>query len=119
MGLKIAVHRLFRKIGYDFRRYHSDNFPGVFNRIKIINKQNINLVLDIGASEGCMLLAREAGYKGRIISFEPLGESFKLLNQKSDKDILNGIVSTLLLGESDGEVEMNVSDILPVVHYFQ
>ena len=56
MGLKIAVHRLFRKIGYDFRRYHSDNFPEL-NRIKIINKQNINLVLDIGASEGCMLLS--------------------------------------------------------------
>ncbi|MEK7818975.1 MAG: FkbM family methyltransferase [Bacteroidota bacterium] len=108
MGLKIAVHRLFRKIGYDFRRYHSDNFPEL-NRIKIINKQNINLVLDIGASEGLYAAElREAGYKGRIISFEPLGESFKLLNQKSDKDT-EWDSFNIALGESDGEVEMNVS----------
>jgi len=108
MGLKTAVHRFFRKIGYDFRQYSSDNFPEL-KRIKVINAQKINLILDIGASEGFYAdELRKAGYKGRIISFEPLSESFESLSRKSGKDPKWDSFNTAL-GESDGEVEMSIS----------
>jgi FkbM family methyltransferase len=108
MGLKIAIHKLIRKIGYDFRRYSADNFSEL-KRIKIIEKQNIGLVLDIGASEGFYgKELREGGYKGRIISFEPLIESYKALQQRSSGDS-QWDTFNLALGEEDGEVDMSVS----------
>jgi len=108
MSLIIAIHRLCQKFGYDFRRYSADNFPELKRR-KVIDKQNINLVLDIGASEGFYAEElREAGYKGRIMSFEPLGGSYARLNKSSEKDPLWDTFN-MALGDKEDEVEMSVS----------
>ena len=65
------IHKITRKIGFDFRRYSADYFPEL-KRAKVIENQNINLVLDVGASEGFYgKELREVKYRGRIISFEP------------------------------------------------
>lgn len=116
---KRLAHRLFRACGYDFLRYTSDNFVSL-RRAKILHAQNIDLVLDIGASEGTYALKlREAGYSGRIISFEPLSEPFSILRQCTANDPLWSC-ENMAIGDNDGAIEMNVSahktssSILPI-----
>jgi FkbM family methyltransferase len=45
--------------------------------------RNINMVLDIGANEGQYgkSLRDTIGFKGRMVSFEPLHDAFGLLKQ--------------------------------------
>jgi len=117
--LKRLAHRLFRTCRYDFLRYTSDNFVSL-RRAKILHAQNVDLVLDIGASEGTYALElREVGYSGRIISFEPLSQSFFFLQQCSESDPLWDC-ENLAIGDSDSTTEINVSrhktssSILPI-----
>jgi FkbM family methyltransferase len=53
-----------------------------------IRKHQINLVLDVGAFRGayCQMLRQEARYDGRIVSFEPCAESFKILSARMAED---------------------------------
>ncbi len=108
MGIKDTIHRFSRKLGYDFRRYTPENFPAL-KRVKIIKSENINLALDIGASEGFYgIELRECGYTGRIISFEPLAQSYESLKIRSSKD-KKWDCFNVALGDVNKEVEMSVS----------
>jgi FkbM family methyltransferase len=55
------------------------------------------------------MLRRQAGYQGRIISFEPIPEALAVLKRKASKDpnwaVVDGVV-----GEADGELEFNVME---------
>jgi len=83
MRIKNLVHKMFRKTGYDFRRYTPENFPSL-KRMKIINSEMINIVIDVGASEGNYALElRDTGYCDKIISFEPQSESFRILQERA------------------------------------
>jgi len=105
---KLMAHKIFRHFGFDVVRYTKDNFYDLKRKL-IIKKENINLVLDIGASEGNYAMAlRSMGYNGRIISFEPLSVSFIALKNHSKKDPLWHI-ENLAIGDYDGESEINIS----------
>ena len=108
MRVKLLFHKLIRKFGLDFRRYSADNYFEL-KRIKIINKNEINIVLDIGASEGLYAQElRELGYKKKIISFEPLKKSFEKLQHLAKSDSVWEAYN-VALGDNFGEVEMSVS----------
>lgn len=108
MEIKDTIHRFSRKLGYDFRRYTPENFPSL-KRVKIIKSENINLALDIGASEGFYgIELRECGYTGRIISFEPLAQSYESLKIRCSKD-KKWDCFNVALGDVKKEVEMSVS----------
>jgi len=116
---KHLTHRLFRVCGYDVLRYTPCNFVSL-RRAKILRAQNVDLVLDIGANEGTYPIElRETGYHGRIISFEPLSQSFSVLQQRSASDALWDC-ENMAIGDSDGTVEINISghktssSILPI-----
>lgn len=117
--LKRLAHHIFRLFGYDFLRYIPENFVSL-RRAQILSTQNVNLVLDIGASEGFYALGlRESGYSGHIISFEPLLQSFSFLQQRSESDPLWNC-ENLAIGDFDSTTEINVSrhktssSILPI-----
>ncbi len=106
--IKRLAHYLFRLFGYDFLRYIPENFV-FLRRLKILQAQNIDLVLDVGASEGTYSLQlRQYGYEGNILSFEPLSESFAVLQQRTARDPLWSC-ENLALGDSDGMIDINVS----------
>lgn len=108
MQLKNLIHKITRKIGFDFHRYSADYFPEL-KRAKVIEKGNINLVLDVGASVGFYgEELRATGYKGRIISFEPLASSFQSLKKRSGGDDKWDCYN-IALGETNSEMEMSVS----------
>ena len=74
-----TIRRFVRSCGYDVVHY---------NPLKpLLEKYKIDLVLDVGANEGQSYeLFREAGYRGKIVSFEPNPKAFAVLNRKRGFD---------------------------------
>ena len=55
--------------------------------INLLERYRINCIFDVGANRGQYgLLLRSLGYKGRIISFEPVKATFDILSSVSAKD---------------------------------
>jgi FkbM family methyltransferase len=102
--MKYLIQSLVRKIGLDVRRVGDavDTSAYLANR-------NIDIVLDVGANVGQFAgMIRRKGYKGRIISFEPVSAAFTTLRNVA-KDDGNWEVQKLALGEAEGTNEINVS----------
>jgi FkbM family methyltransferase len=89
MVLKNQILKLIRGLlnpaGYDIVKYKtSDPSNIIFDHLRM-NK--IDAVLDIGANTGQYSLGlRKAGYKGRIVSFEPLAMAYTDLKAKAAHD---------------------------------
>jgi len=105
--------RLHRKIpqlfGYELIR--SKKHPTIESHLKILfNQLNINLVFDVGANIGQYgsLLRKKVGYKGHIISFEPVKEVFHNLRTNIAHDS-KWTAYNYALGASDGFSKINVT----------
>jgi FkbM family methyltransferase len=86
-ALDLAKHGA-RKAGIAVSHYPP---PGSFQRHlrDFLGRMEINLVLDVGGFMGDYAVElREAGYQGRIISFEPVPESFEKLRARMQQDRL-------------------------------
>ncbi|HEY9880632.1 MAG TPA: FkbM family methyltransferase [Leptolyngbyaceae cyanobacterium] len=76
----------------------------------ILEKYQINIVLDVGANRGEFSRdLRDIGYTGKIISFEPVSSTFKVLEAAASSD-LNWEVYNLALGRQNSEQTINVAD---------
>jgi FkbM family methyltransferase len=85
-----------------------DNFV-CLRRARILRNKSIDLVLDVGAHEGMYAQEiRESGYHGKIISFEPLSEAFRILEKRCRQDALWECVNSAL-GDTNRESIINVS----------
>ena len=94
------IRSKIRYLGFDLNH---------FGRFKILKFLNIDLILDVGANKGQYASSlRWGGYKGNIISYEPLNSAFKILKHKSilDKkwDVFN-----FGLGDINGVFKINES----------
>jgi FkbM family methyltransferase len=105
MDLKWTVLRtLRRRAGVDLVRARKN--PSV---VDFIDNRRINLVLDVGANTGQFGRSlRDRGYAGRIISFEPVNEAFKELENTARGDDLWTIFK-FAMGASSGVMTINVS----------
>lgn len=76
----------------------------------LLDHHGIDLVLDVGANAGQYATAlRAAGYVGRIVSFEPLEAAHGALRLAAAADPLWTAAPRMAIGDSDGEVDINVS----------
>jgi FkbM family methyltransferase len=76
----------------------------------MLSAHRVNLVFDIGANVGQFGRSlRDAGYRGRIVSFEPLSVAWEKLVVASRSDSLWEVAPRAAIGNEDGEVEMHVS----------
>lgn len=115
MKLKDQLLKLIRGIlnplGYDLVKYRTSNPSHII--LNILKLNNIFTLLDVGANEGqyTMELFR-AGFRGRVISFEPLKDAFAILKVNSSKrekwELYN-----YALGEAGGEASIHVSGHSP------
>lgn len=106
--LNSIIHSFLRKLGYDVLRYNMDNFVSL-RREYIMTQESIDVVLDIGANEGLYAEEiRSSGYLNRIISFEPLGEAFKILEKRCWRDVFWECLN-MAIGDFNGETVINVS----------
>jgi FkbM family methyltransferase len=104
--LKKTIRQVLRHFGADVHRYQH-TLP--FVRSRLLSTLAIDLVLDVGANRGQYARdLRRAGYRGRIVSFEPLPDAFSNLSDAFSSDPQwQGL--QLALGEQDGGTTINVA----------
>jgi FkbM family methyltransferase len=83
----------------------------------------IDVILDIGANSGQFAQGLRAdGYRGQIVSFEPLPQAHAVLAAVAVSDPLWDVAERCAVGASDGSAEINVagnsyrSSLLPVLN---
>ena len=94
-----------------FSGYQLNKFPSGSDLLKInlLNKRDINLIMDVGANTGQFSIQlRNIGYKGKVISFEPLKKEFDMLKLNSSND-KNWSVNNFALGNEDKMMTINVA----------
>jgi len=82
--MKQLFKNLLRTFGYDIVKMP---YPGSLDRHvqELLNLFEVNCVFDVGARHGEYgAWLRSIGYRGRIVSFEPVAESFRILRRQAD-----------------------------------
>jgi FkbM family methyltransferase len=103
----LKIKRIFNSFfGIDIIKYPTTDLD---RRIKLINHHNIDVILDIGANIGQYGgEMRSLGFKGEIISFEPMKKAFLKLQNNAAGDP-KWKVYNCSLGEKDGETTINIA----------
>lgn len=105
-AVKAAARSVLRRLGVEAIRYAPRNFLEL-RRPLLLDEERIDVVLDVGAGDGGWAgELRERGFSGRIVSFEPLPESFTALDARRDGDWQ---AHRLALGAEPGRRELRVS----------
>lgn len=107
--IKSLVKRTFRGVGLDVRRAGAMPSPEAAI-VATLEHLDVDLVLDVGANVGQFAKAiRRAGYRRRIVSFEPLPDAHHALLQASAVDPLWDVFERCALGDGEGEVVIHVA----------
>ena len=109
--LRESLRSFIRRGGWDLRRYPAapDQRTLPFLRRRWLSDLKVTLVADVGANTGQYATeVREAGYSGRIVSFEPLGSAFANLKSASNGDP-RWDARRVAVGSDAGELTINVS----------
>lgn len=77
---------------------------------KLLAYHGIDAVLDVGANDGQYgRFLRFGGYKGTIISFEPLGSAYKKLGEAATGDSKWIVASRMAIGDATGTIKIHVA----------
>jgi FkbM family methyltransferase len=108
--MKITIHKKIAAFfGYEFTRLSHNLYNNQNTHIfELIKRHNIDLVLDVGANIGQFSLdLRKEGYKGKIVSYEPIKECYEHLISIADK---NWHIENYALGDRESTQEINISN---------
>jgi FkbM family methyltransferase len=109
MEWKRTLHRWLRRTGYDVVGYVPISHP-LARRRKMMDVLGVDLVLDVGANVGQYgQQLRDLGFRGRIVSFEPLRAAYQALSRRVARDA-DWTALPYALGDSDGTAELHVSE---------
>jgi FkbM family methyltransferase len=105
-----TIKKLANYFGFEIRRFD----PCISESAQFmrqLDSHGINLVLDVGANVGQFgrKNLRDAGYRGRIVSFEPLRAAWKGLSQEAAGDRLWTVAPRTAIGAEAGDININVS----------
>lgn len=109
MYISVKLKQFFKDLGLTIDRYPAGDLR---RRMLLFEHFNIQTIYDVGANKGQYArLMRKLGYKGKIISYEPLEGPYKKLHKSSEPDV-NWQTFQLGIGDEFGEKEINVSENL-------
>jgi len=99
--------RLWADAGTQAGQHTKDH---LLRRAAFMRNSGIDLVLDVGANKGQFgsSLREEIGYRGRIVSFEPLSDAFAELHRIATADAAWSC-HNFALGEETGDGTINIS----------
>ena len=119
--MKMLINKIARKFGIELRKFNPTS-SDLARLGTLLVYHKIDLVLDVGANTGQYAKSlREAGYSGRIISFEPLSSVYDKLKLASKKDSLWEVAQRAAIGDKDGDISINIanntqsSSVLPML----
>ena len=114
--LKARARSAAHAFGYDIHKSQDRRASALFSLL------GIDLLIDIGANRGQYALSRRAnGYKGEILSFEPLSTAHATLLALARNDPNWTIADRVAIGDRSGEIEINLaqnsasSSVLPML----
>ena len=103
------IRKLLRRAGFEVHRASIQTSSGA-QLARIIECTGIDLVLDVGGNAGQYATAlREHGYRGRIVSFEPLSSVHSRLVASAQGDDRRQVAPRMALGDSEGEVSIHIA----------
>ena len=107
--IKRLVLQTFQRLGFDLTWYR----PADSERARLdrtLGHFGIALLLDVGANTGQYAQSvRRSGYRGRIVSFEPLRSAHSQLVVNAAADPLWLVHERCAVGNAPGQVDINVS----------
>lgn len=119
--MKKMIKRMLRAAGLEVHQY----IPGSSSSAQLVTALNhfgIDLVMDVGANIGQFgEELRLGGYRGRIVSYEPLPDAFLRLKATANDDSGWHIYERAAVGAYNGEIEINIaqnsasSSVLPML----
>ena len=118
MGLKKSLRRFVNfNFGLDIVKYS----PGPSDVSWWITQCDVDLVFDVGANTGQFAHSLfKMGYRGNIVSFEPLSNEYERLLRASKSNPRWTVAERCAIGDVDGEISINrsrdslSSSVLPV-----
>jgi FkbM family methyltransferase len=106
--LLLGVKAIARRAGVELQRFNAINSLDA-QRCGLLRVHGIDLVFDVGANAGQYASQlRRLGYRGRIVSFEPLVSAFSHLKRAAAGDRLWDC-RRLALGDRNGEAVLHVA----------
>jgi FkbM family methyltransferase len=103
------IRRVLNRLGVDVVPFGYSRHP-IARRQHLFQQYGIDTVIDVGANGGQYgMFLRRVGYRGRIISFEPLSSAFAALKQTAADDP-SWEINNLGIGDREGDATLNVSD---------
>lgn len=107
--LERRLRRTANRLGIDVHRHHPEASES--GRLSsMLATHGVDLIFDVGANTGQFAQSlRQAGYAGRLISFEPLSTAHARLLQASQNDSRWDIAPRAAIGDRDGEIEIHVA----------
>lgn len=109
LSFEMILQRIIRSAGLDLYRYRPERSPPA-RLAAMVASHGVDLVFDVGANIGQFSQSlRAAGYKGRLVSFEPLSIAHAQLLRVSQGDAQWEIAPRVAVGEHEGEIDMHVA----------
>jgi FkbM family methyltransferase len=112
---------LIHSFGFDLHRLQPHANPA-YQLVRGLQRFGIERILDVGANTGQFSLElRSLGFRGHIVSFEPLSAAHAGLVVAAKSDRNWDVHRRCAVGDRDGEVEINIagnsvsSSILPML----
>ncbi|MDQ2719836.1 MAG: FkbM family methyltransferase [Bacteroidota bacterium] len=106
MKIVNLINKSLSKVGAQLIRYPDQDLK---RRMNLLNHFRINKIFDIGANIGNYAVKiRKLGFKGEIISFEPLTKAYKILEEKALSDAKWKTLN-FALGSRDEETFINIA----------
>ena len=107
-ALHRVVRAILRRASFDLVRYDHRYHP-IARRMRLLSAHEISVVFDVGANIGQYATQlRTLGYRGRIVSFEPLADAFAQLKSATKRDPLWDAVN-VAIGDSAGTAMINIA----------
>lgn len=120
MTIAHRIRKLALNFGVELNRYNPAQSQNA-RMARLLVHHCIDLVLDVGANTGGYGQSlREIGYRGDILSFEPLEDAYAELVRVSAEDARWHVAPRMAVGAEDGEIVINVagnsvsSSVLPM-----
>jgi FkbM family methyltransferase len=120
--LKSFADSILRGLDLEVRRYHKvreeranadrERIAGEFRcLVQACGRMGIKLFLDVGANTGQFGRSlRVAGYRGRILSFEPLSSAHDELCRNAEADRDWTVAERMAIGDANRTIEINVAE---------
>lgn len=104
-----ALKRALRRFGVEVSRCDPRLSPPTV-LARLLATQAVDLVFDVGANVGNYgRELRDAGFKGRIVSFEPRKAAHAVLLEKASRDPDWVVAPAMALGSAEREAEINIA----------